>query len=128
MSDIKYLDASALRGKTITSIKNVEGNQIQFSTSDGNKYLMRHRQECCEMVSVHDIIGELTSLVGSPLIVAREEAQGDEWPNDAPPPEYRHSFTWTTYFLETERSKVRIRWLGRSNGYYSESVQIDELT
>lgn len=121
----KYLDASALKGKTITSISNLDDESIRFSTSDGKDYVMFHSQNCCESVMVHDIVGDLNSLVGNPLVVAREETSS-VWPADVETREYVDSYTWTSYFFETATSKVRIRWLGESNGWYSESVQIEE--
>ena len=86
---------------------------------------MFHEQDCCESVTIHDIIGKLESLIGSPLISASEETRS-EWPADVEKPEDCDSFTWTVYRFATEKHRVRIRWLGESNGYYSESVQIEE--
>ncbi len=126
MYNSKYHDAAALRGKTITAISQVGNDRIEITTDDGKKYALLHEQDCCESVTIHDITGDLQSLVGSPLLVAREEADS-EWPDDVEKSEYTESFTWTRYFFETETAKVRIRWHGESNGCYSESVQIEEL-
>jgi hypothetical protein len=122
----KYHDAAVLRGKTITEITQSGNDELRITTNDGKQYLMHHEQDCCESVVIRDITGDLQSLVGSPLVVASEETGGD-WPADVERPEWLDSYTWTTYFFETATAKVRVRWLGESNGYYSESVQIVEL-
>lgn len=126
MSSYKYLDASALRGKTITSIVQIGSDRIEIETSDGKRYVMYHRQDCCESVRIYDVFGTLDSLIGSPLIVASEE-RSSEWPADVEKPEYRESYTWTSYLFAVQDHVVRIRWLGESNGYYSESVDIEEI-
>ena len=123
----KYLDAAALRGKTITVISQIGDDRIEITADDGKRYAMLHEQDCCESVTIHDITGDLPSLVGAPLLVARERTS-KAWPRDVAKPCWREeSETWTSYFFETEKTKVRIRWHGRSNGYYSESVQIEEI-
>lgn len=123
MSD--YLDAAILRGKTIKAIRQVGDDRIEIETTR-KSYAMFHSQDCCECVAIHDIKGDLQKLVGDELIVAREET-ASERPADAEKPEYEdESCTWTTYYFETAKHKVRIRWHGSSNGYYSESVQIAE--
>ena len=124
--DYKYYDAATLRGKIITAISQIGNDRIEIATDEGKKYAMLHVQDCCESVEIHDITGDLQSLIGAPLVVAREEANS-EWPDDVKKPEYCDSATWTQYFFETSTAKVRIRWLGESNGYYSESVQIEEI-
>lgn len=122
----KYLDAAALLGKTILTIKRVRSEAVHITTSDGFSYRMFHDQDCCESVHIHDVRGSLEALIGSPLVEAREKSS-TTWPEDVEKPEYLDSFTWTTYWFSTDTHKVRIRWLGESNGYYNESVQIDEI-
>lgn len=121
----KYIDAAALRGKTITEIEQKGNDLISISTNDGSEYLMQHIQDCCESVRIYDIVGNLSDLVGSPLKVAKEESSRD-WPEDVER-DCEESYTWTTYHFHTKKAKVCIRWLGTSNGYYSESVEIDQI-
>jgi hypothetical protein len=71
-------------------------------------------------VGIEDVEGDLADLEGSPLLVA-EEVSGA----DAPPPPGEHvqeSYTWTFYKFATAKGHVTVRWLGTSNGYYSERV------
>lgn len=125
---MKIHDLAALRGLTITSISVNDGrDEIRITTSDGRKWLAYHRQDCCESVNIHDIRGDLQALVGSPLVIAAESSVSGEWPEDVKAPEYGESYTWTTYHLATDTASVRIRWLGESNGYYSESVDLEEI-
>ena len=127
----KYLDASALRGKRIKTITQVGSDRIEIETGDGKRYVMLHNQGCCESVSIHDISGgTLQDLVGFTITAARESTEKNEWPADAEKPEYLNdSWTFTTYEFETLATvtPIRIRWLGQSNGYYGEGVQIEEV-
>jgi len=122
----KYLDASALRGMKIKTISQVGYDRIEFDTEDGKRYAMFHDQDCCESVTIHDIKGDLQSLVGFTLQSACEESTSD-WPSDVPKKYEADSITWTTYTFETLVDKVTIRWLGESNGYYSESVDFRRI-
>jgi len=114
----EYCNVDVLQGKTLSSITGEVGSgEIVFVTTNGDKYLMYHEQDCCESVSVEDIVGDLQDLVGSELLVA-EEVEGES-PADF---EAYESYTWTFYKFATRKGYVDIRWLGQSNGYYSESV------
>jgi hypothetical protein len=64
-------------------------------------------------------------LIGTPILMA-EEAEG-ETPNDYQFEYEPDSYTWTFYKLATVRGYVTLRWLGQSNGYYSESVDFERV-
>lgn len=121
------MEFKKLLGKTLASCEGKIGDeQMIFTTKKGKKYLLLHHQDCCESVSINDICGDLNDLVNSPIIQADEETS-DKDPKDFKrkyPPE---SMTWTFYRLATKKGQVVIRWLGESNGYYSEKVDFEEV-
>ena len=108
-----------LKGKVLSSIINI-GDEVTFTLNDGSIYKLYHSQDCCESVYVEDVVGDLSDLIGSPILEA-EEVTSDENPIDVPK-SMQDSFTWTFYKLSTIKGSVTIRWYGESNGYYSESV------
>lgn len=113
-----------LIGKTLTIVEKVGEDKIVFTTNEGRQYKLYHHQECCESVTVEDIVGELSDLVGEPILIA-EEATSTQNPQGVTK-EYQDSFTWTFYKFATRKGYVDIRWYGESNGYYSEGVDFDE--
>lgn len=118
-------DISKLLGKTIKDISvNDERDEIVFTLEDGIQYRMYHEQYCCENVAIEDINGDLKDLIGSPITMA-EESTSEDVINGKP--EYPDSFTWTFYKLATVKGYVTLRWLGESNGYYSESVDFCQV-
>lgn len=112
-------------GKTFVEVKRVtyDGDELHFVLEDGSYYRMWHSQDCCEHVTIEDIEGELSDLVGSPVLRAEEASNSDDPPTDG----YPESYTWTFYKLATIKGYVDIRWYGSSNGYYSENVDIEYL-
>ena len=82
-------------------------------------------QNCCERVQVEDICGDLSGLIGTPIISAKESTNENENPEGVEPPEWRDCFTWTFYRIATAKGLVVIRWYGESNGCYAESVDFD---
>lgn len=127
----------AIEGKTITAIEKTD-DEIKFATSTGEVYRMYHEQDCCESVSIDEVVGDLDDLIGSPIVRAEERcgeppesvladrakakadatAKGDYYWDE-------ESETWTFYELATNKGSVTIRWHGSSNGYYSESVSFE---
>jgi len=106
-------------GKVFTSVTET-GSTMVFE-NDNDRYVFFHSQDCCESVSINDIVGDLSDLVGETLLVA-EEVSGESPVGFED--EYHESVTWTFYKFATRKGYVDVRWLGESNGYYSESVDL----
>ena len=109
-------------GKTFVRVTgDVGGYEMLFETANGERFMFAHQQDCCESVDINDIVGDLQDLCGEPMLVA-EEVQG-ETPVDFDEGDHE-SVTWTFYKFATRKGYVDVRWLGESNGYYSESVDL----
>lgn len=112
-----------LLGKTMTNVERrvvYEDDELVFTLDDGSRYKLYHNQDCCEHVSIEDITGDLSDLIGSPLTMAEEVTSSENPPGIEK--DSQDSFTWTFYKFATAKGYVTIRWYGESNGYYSESV------
>ena len=123
------MDFNTLLGKTLIEVTGAVGDDVMvFKCTDGSSYQLHHYTDCCESVSIEDIHGDLTDIVGAEILLA-EESTSDSDPEGYVSEEgsYRDSYTWTFYRLTTIKGSVVIRWLGESNGYYSESVDFDEI-
>ena len=107
-----------LLGKTLTAItpKTNGRDELLFVCEDGSRYRMFYDQDCCEHVDLAETIGDLADLIGSPILSAECFLQ------DAAEELGELSATWTFYKLGTIKGHVTLRWLGTSNGYYSERV------
>jgi hypothetical protein len=115
----------SMLGKIMVSVigKN-HGDTMVFTDVDDNKYTFYHSQGCCESVRIEDIVGDLSDLVGSPMVEASESSSRNQpVPGRERQPE---SHTWTFYRFSTNKGTVTVRWLGTSNGYYSERVSFSE--
>ena len=109
-------------GKTFVQVTGAVGNfDLLFETANGERFMFSHQQDCCERVDINDIVGDLQDLVGEPLLVA-EQVEG-ETPVDFNEADHE-SVTWTFYKFATRKGYVDVRWLGESNGYYSERVDL----
>ena len=111
-------------GKTFSKIDQL-GDEIIFTTKEGEIYKMFHYQDCCENVSIESIDGDLQDLIGNPILEFEERINPegcvskieDDYGSD----------TWTFYVIRNVKASVTIRWYGSSNGYYSESVNFIEI-
>lgn len=112
-----------LVGQTLTAVIGDVGDDVMTFKADGKEWRMLHSQDCCESVSLEDIAGDLADLIGSPIVSAEESTNSNEQIDGKP--ECMESCTWTFYRIATAKGLVVLRWLGESNGYYSESVDFE---
>lgn len=111
-------------GKTFKNVINDNDDRIIFTEENGDQYVFAHIQDCCESVTVRDVVGHLSDLIGSPLLEAEEIGSPlleEEERSNSDHTTYG-SETWTFYKFGTINGHVNISWIGESNGYYSESV------
>lgn len=112
-----------LIGQTILRIDGRVGDEaMTLVMTDAKEYRFAHSRDCCEYVRINDICGDLGHLVGAPLLMAEESTNSEDSTEIIMSPD---SFTWTFYKFATIKGYVTIRWLGESNGYYSERVQLE---
>lgn len=131
-----------LQGLIFKDIK-VDHDEIRFTTDDDVRYKMYHRQDCCESVTLEEVVGDMEDLINTPILEAREASSGDRKEaeldildgeeyvmmklstfDDGPSTYADESETWTFYSFRTIKGSVTLRWYGTSNGYYSESVDV----
>jgi hypothetical protein len=118
MSYWKLLNISDMIGKYFTDvIVDKEDRNILFICKEG-LYKMFHDQDCCETVYIESIVGDIADLMYNPILGAEEVITAGEETEDS-----YHS-THTFYKLKTKDGYVDIRWVGSSNGYYSEGVHL----
>lgn len=110
-----------LQGRVLVRVEQIDNNELRFYLTDSHYVRMHHNQDCCESVSIEDVVGDLDDLVGTPLLLAEEVDNYDEEPSE----EYYESYTWTYYRFRTIKGSVDIRWYGTSNGFYSERVDCE---
>jgi len=125
-----------LVGLTISKIEGKVGDdELLFfckdDKGDERNFKMYHSQDCCESVYLEDICGDLSDLLGTPVLKASEDTSDKDPENlqnaTLTTDYYRESYTWTFYNIATIKGSVTLRWYGESNGYYSESVDFEEI-
>lgn len=100
---------------------------VFITMNNGDQYVLWHEQNCCENVSLEEVIGDIEDLIDSMIIKAELVVS-----HPAHPPEQEEweieSRTWSFYKIQTHKGEVVFRWHGSSNGYYSETVSFSKLT
>jgi hypothetical protein len=119
------MDFSSLKGKIITAITGCRkgSEEIRFVTSDGETFRMFHWQDCCESVTVEDVVGDVEDLLNSPIVRAEERSNGVQDVEDG----YGDVEQWTFYELATNKGSMTLRWYGTSNGYYGTGVSFEAV-
>ena len=107
-------------GMTLDEILGLKkgSESLIFRAANGEQFEFCHESDCCESVQIEDVCGDACDLIGSPLLIAEEVSN---YETEAPKHDV-DSYTWTFYRFATIKGTVTVRWLGESNGYYSEDV------
>jgi len=96
---------------------------IMLGLESGKILVFGHESDCCEEVSLKEVSGGgLDDLIGQEIkefyLSKKEEG------SDPDPKKKNDSFTWTFYIIRTQKATLTISFLGESNGYYSEEVDV----
>ena len=104
-----------LTGMAITAVIYKEDNESLLIHLNTHVLEMIHYRDCCETVYLADVVGNFEDLIGYPLLEVSESIVNIE------SAEYE-STTASYYNFKTVKANVQLRWVGESNGYYSETV------
>lgn len=117
-----------LKGKIILGIEGLEegSSEAKFYCSNNIQYALYHEQDCCEIVYIEDVCGDIEDILNSEILLA-EETTSEETPEGVNLPSCLESYTWTFYKIGTKKGQITIRWYGGSNGYYSEKVDFLQI-
>lgn len=112
------ISIDSLKGEVLAHIDTFD-DVILLTTISGREIRIYHRQDCCESVSIVGTEGQLKDLVGKVIVDAKHEEQQVSGDYD--------SVTFSELTFRTSDTTVISRWRGESNGYYSESVDLEEV-
>lgn len=117
-------DSDNLLSVNCETYKTIIDSEIQrsYRTIDESiTYRFYHSQDCCESVYLESVDGDILRLLNQVIIEAYEST------NHSSDTDNHESVTWTFYTIRTNLDSVTLRFIGSSNGYYSESVDIDRI-
>ena len=129
MTDSKIADVTPINkldcfiGKTFVSIEGMTpgSEEITFTCSDGSVYKMDHYQDCCEYCWLPHYQDCCEYCWLPHYQDCCEYCWLPHYPREYEP----ESQTWTFYKFRTLKGYVDLRWFGESNGFYSESVNVE---
>jgi len=114
--NVELVELEELKGQILTSV-DVEKDGICFCTTHGKKYYLYHQQDCCEVVNIESVDGDVENLTNEPIIVALERSVEDSNAKI-------DSGTYQWYVFATLKGTVVIRFHGTSNGCYGETASL----
>lgn len=120
---------SDLYGGVITSIRYAPYAEIEVANCDfplcgsvmevtthRGVYAFHHDRTCCEKVELGDVTGGIDDIIGKPLLLVEESISVED--------RDMSRLRWTFYKFATVKGYVTMRWDGKSNGCYSEEVDL----
>lgn len=118
------MNIETLNGEVITNI-DVDKGSMRITTASGRTIDITHDQDCCESVYIHSA-GNLHRFVGKVIDSAKENVHRNlpDGVND----EYMESYTVTDLVFQCDGDTEIVQWIGESNGYYSERVDIHDIS
>ena len=118
----EILTIEDMKGQTFTKVYITDDKSEMIFENDEFVFTFYHEEDCCECVQVEDVVGDLNDLVGKPLDIVEVVRYDDTMPQGVELETPSDSYVWTFYKFATIKGWVDVRWLGESNGYYSEEV------
>ena len=108
------INIDKIKGMTITAVVYKETDESLLIHLNTHVLEMIHHQDCCETVYLADVVGSFEDLIGYPLLEVSETIVNNE---------IGESSTASYYNFRTVKASVQLRWVGESNGFYSETVE-----
>ena len=108
------INIEQIKGMTITAVVYKETDESLLIHLNTHVLEMLHHQDCCETVYLADVVGSFEDLIGYPLLEVSESTVNTNSED--------MSSTASYYNFKTVKASVQLRWVGESNGYYSETV------
>lgn len=90
-----------LKGQRVTKIETRKDEEILFFCESGMVIKMHHFQDCCEIVRIEDIAGDLKDLEGCEIFMAEESSNKNF--------DGYEEQRWTFYKLASIKGYVTIR-------------------
>lgn len=116
MSMVISTELESLIGLNIDRIEGLsdDSDKVTIITKCGKSGIFYHEQDCCESVYLSDFIFSGSKPDGALIISAEIETSSAAV-------DCGHE-TWSFYKINTTKGELWMRWIGESNGYYSEDV------
>lgn len=111
-----------LIGRKLTHIDiDQDNDEMLLTCEDGSQFKLYHEQDCCEYVRIDDIEGDASLLLNKQIINVFTEID-----HEMPEP-VDYSCTNTKFKFLVDDATLIVKWVGTSNGYYSEHVDFRQI-